>query len=87
MLSGKRLYHTAVDGEGGAGCGGGVGGEEDDGVSDVAAGDAGFEQVSAAVDGLTSLIEPIVIAFLGIVIGAIVIAMFLPILTITQHIS
>ena len=43
-------------------------------------------QVDTAVDGLTSLIEPLVIAFLGIVIGAIVVAMFLPILTMTQHI-
>ncbi|MBI1978402.1 MAG: type II secretion system F family protein [Candidatus Omnitrophica bacterium] len=41
-------------------------------------------QVDNAVDGLTALIEPLVIAFLGIVIGAIVIAMFLPILTLTQ---
>ncbi|NQT32926.1 MAG: type II secretion system F family protein [Candidatus Omnitrophica bacterium] len=37
------------------------------------------EQVDTAVEGLTSLIEPLVIAFLGIVIGGIVICMFLPI--------
>ncbi|MDD4956684.1 MAG: type II secretion system F family protein [Candidatus Omnitrophica bacterium] len=37
------------------------------------------EQVDASVDALTSLIEPLVIAFLGIVIGGIVICMFLPI--------
>ena len=41
-------------------------------------------QVDNAVNGLTSMIEPLVIAFLGIVVGAIVIAMFLPILTLTQ---
>jgi len=41
-------------------------------------------QVDTAVEGLTSLIEPLVIAFLGIVIGGIVVAMFLPILTLTQ---
>ena len=41
-------------------------------------------QVDNAVTGLTSMIEPMIIAFLGIVIGAIVIAMFLPILTLTQ---
>ncbi len=41
-------------------------------------------QVDTAVDGLTSMIEPLVIAFLGIVIGGIVIAMFLPILTLTS---
>jgi len=40
-------------------------------------------QVDTAVDGLTSLIEPFIIAFLGIVIGGIVISMFLPILTLT----
>jgi type IV pilus assembly protein PilC len=37
------------------------------------------DQVDAAVSGLTSLIEPLVISFLGIVIGTIVICMFLPI--------
>jgi len=45
------------------------------------------EQVDAAVAGLTSMIEPLVIAFLGIVIGGIVIALFLPILQISQLIS
>lgn len=44
-------------------------------------------EVDAAVDGLTSLIEPLIIAFLGIVIGGIVIAMFLPILTLTSAIK
>ena len=37
------------------------------------------EQVDTAVSGLTSIIEPLIIAFLGIVIGGIVICMFLPI--------
>lgn len=41
------------------------------------------EQVDTAVKGLTSLIEPLIIAFLGIVIGSIVIAMFLPIFKLT----
>jgi type IV pilus assembly protein PilC len=45
------------------------------------------EQVDAATSALTSLIEPLVIAFLGIVIGGIVIALFLPIFKITQLIS
>lgn len=36
-------------------------------------------EVDAAVNGLTSLIEPLLIAFLGIVVGGIVICMFLPI--------
>lgn len=43
-------------------------------------------EVDAAVEGLTSLLEPLIIAFLGVVIGGIVIAMFLPILTLSQHI-
>jgi type IV pilus assembly protein PilC len=45
------------------------------------------DQVDAAVAGMTSLIEPLVIAFLGIVIGGIVIALFLPIFKITELIS
>lgn len=45
------------------------------------------EQVDAAAQALTSLIEPLVIAFLGIVIGGIVISLFLPIFKITQLIS
>ncbi len=35
-------------------------------------------EVDAAVEGLTSMIEPLVIVFMGAVIGAIVVAMFLP---------
>ena len=42
------------------------------------------DQVDAAVSGLTSLIEPLIIAFLGIVIGGIVIAMFLPVFKLTE---
>ena len=45
------------------------------------------EQVDAAVAGMTSMIEPLVIAFLGIIIGSIVIALFLPIFQISQLIS
>lgn len=45
------------------------------------------EQVDAATTALTSMIEPLVIAFLGIVIGSIVIALFLPIFKITELIS
>lgn len=41
------------------------------------------EQVDTAVSGLTSIIEPLIIAFLGIVIGSVVVAMFLPILKLT----
>ena len=42
------------------------------------------EQVDATVSGLTSLIEPLIIAFLGIVIGTVVICMFLPIFKMTS---
>ena len=42
------------------------------------------EQVDAAVSGLTSMIEPVMIGFLGIVIGGIVIALFMPIFKITE---
>jgi type IV pilus assembly protein PilC len=45
------------------------------------------DQVDAAVEGLTSIIEPLIIGFLGIVIGFIVIALFLPIINITQAIQ
>jgi len=45
------------------------------------------EQVDAAVGSLTSMMEPFIIAFLGIVIGSIVICMFLPIFKITSIVS
>jgi len=44
-------------------------------------------QVDTAVDGLTSMIEPLIIAFLGIVIGTIVLCMFLPIFKISSIIQ
>jgi type IV pilus assembly protein PilC len=44
-------------------------------------------QVDAAVSGLTSLIEPLLIAFLGIVVGGIVICMFLPIFKLSEVVS
>lgn len=45
------------------------------------------EQVDAAASALTSMIEPLVIAFLGVVIGGIVISLFLPIFKISQLMS
>lgn len=45
------------------------------------------EQVDAAVTGLTSIIEPLVIAFLGVVIGGIVVALFVPVFKISQLIA
>lgn len=41
-------------------------------------------EVDTAVSGLTSLIEPLIIAFLGIVVGGIVVSMFLPIVKLIQ---
>ena len=37
------------------------------------------EEVSNAVDALSSLLEPLIIVFVGIVVGAMVVAMYLPI--------
>lgn len=45
------------------------------------------EQVDAAVSAMTSLIEPMVIAFLGVIIGGIVISLFMPIFKISELIS
>jgi type IV pilus assembly protein PilC len=42
------------------------------------------DQVDTAVEGLTKLIEPLIIGFLGVVVGFIVIALFMPILTMTS---
>lgn len=39
-------------------------------------------EVDAAVDGLTSIIEPILIIFLAVVVGTIVVAMFMPLIKI-----
>lgn len=41
-------------------------------------------EVKAAVDGLTSLIEPILIMLMGIVVGSIVVALFMPILQLSS---
>ena len=43
--------------------------------------------VDAAVTALTSLIEPLVIAVLGVVIGTIVIALFLPVFEVSTHLG
>ena len=37
------------------------------------------QEVDDAVEALTSLLEPIIMAFLGVVIGGIVVGMYLPI--------
>ena len=45
------------------------------------------DEVDTAVDGLTSIIEPILIVFLAVVVGTIVIAMFLPLLSLMTELS
>lgn len=45
------------------------------------------EQVNVAVNGLTTLIEPILIVFLGVVVGGIVISMFMPIFQLSEIVS
>lgn len=44
-------------------------------------------EVRAMVDSLTSIIEPILIAMMGIVVGGIVIALFMPILQLSSIVS
>ena len=45
------------------------------------------DEVDAAVEGMMSLIEPVIIAFLGVVIGTIVVAMYLPMFTLISQIG
>ena len=44
------------------------------------------EEVDAAVSALTSLIEPVMMAFLGVVVGGLIIAMYLPIFKLASNI-
>ena len=45
------------------------------------------EEIEAMIDALTSLIEPLLIVFLGLVVGGIVISMFLPIFKLNEVVS
>ncbi len=45
------------------------------------------EEVDAAVAGMTSLIEPVMMAFLGVVVGGLIIAMYLPIFKLAGTVS
>ena len=45
------------------------------------------DEVDAAVEGMMSLIEPVMIAFLGVVIGTIVVAMYLPMFSLISQIG
>jgi type IV pilus assembly protein PilC len=44
-------------------------------------------EVATTVDGLTSLIEPVIIVILGVVIGGIVLALYLPVFNIANLIG
>ncbi len=61
-------------------------GEEAGSIDSMLAKVADFyeSEVDDAVDGLSSLLEPIIMAFLGVVIGGLVIAMYLPIFKMGQ---
>ena len=45
------------------------------------------DEVDQAVENLTSLLEPIIMVFLGVVVGGFVVAMYLPIFTMAQTIG
>jgi type IV pilus assembly protein PilC len=45
------------------------------------------EEIEAMLDAMTSLIEPMLIVFLGVIVGGIVIAMFLPIFKLNEVVS
>jgi type IV pilus assembly protein PilC len=45
------------------------------------------DEVDNAVEGLTSLLEPIMIVILALIVGTIVIALFLPLISIIQNLS
>ena len=45
------------------------------------------EEVDNAVAGLTSMLEPVMIVMLALVVGTIVVALFLPLITIIQDLT
>jgi type IV pilus assembly protein PilC len=45
------------------------------------------QQVSSTVEQLTSLIEPIMIGVMGVVVGGMVLAIFLPIFELTKKVG
>src|SRR5574338_838359 len=56
-------------------------GEQTGGLDEMLSKSADFydEEVDAAVSGLLSLLEPVMIVFLGVIVGGMVVAMYLPI--------
>ena len=45
------------------------------------------DEVDQAVENLTSMLEPLIMVFLGVVIGGLVIAMYLPIFSMASSIG
>jgi type IV pilus assembly protein PilC len=64
-------------------------GEETGGLADMLTriADTYDDEVDNAVAGLTSIIEPLMIVALALLVGTIVIALFLPIVSIIQHLQ
>ncbi|MDX1622698.1 MAG: type II secretion system F family protein [Gemmatimonadota bacterium] len=64
-------------------------GEQTGGLDEMLGKIADFydDEVEAAVNALTSVIEPIMIVFLGLVVGGMVVAMYLPIFDIIQTVE
>ena len=64
-------------------------GEQTGGLDEMLAKIADFydEEVDAAVSGLLSLLEPIMIVFLGVIVGGMVVAMYLPIFDIMNAVD
>ncbi len=64
-------------------------GEETGTLDDMLIRSADFydEEVDTAVSGLTSMLEPLIMAFLGVMIGGIVIAMFMPMFSMSDAVG
>ncbi|OGF44515.1 MAG: hypothetical protein A2452_12800 [Candidatus Firestonebacteria bacterium RIFOXYC2_FULL_39_67] len=64
-------------------------GEETGTIDDMLIRCADFydDEVDTAVGGLTSMLEPLIMAFLGIVIGGIVVAMFMPMFSMSDAVG
>ncbi len=64
-------------------------GEETGAMPDMLAriADTYDEEVDTAVDGLTAVIEPIMIVFMAVMVGTIVIALFLPLVSIIENLK
>lgn len=64
-------------------------GEQTGGLDEMLSKIADFydEEVDAAVSGLLSLLEPVMIVFLGVVVGGMVVAMYLPIFDMVNNVQ